>query len=1163
MNLNFKIKFAIIIAVTVIFSIFIIADMNKYVGEAKVNYQNTSVFDFSSIKSSFDQEQSEMYNKYKSEGLTLSVDSNIISLINSQTSNNLDISLMSEEYLENIYDFDISIVDSYDPSVDIHLSTLAGQYSQFTYNSVASDSNTVYAYSYSELPYNLYASVTNGMELEIITTELIWNYINVQFPSHNITLMDINNSGEGDEGDLLSEYEIYDYFINEDYHDEIFFITDSNIYFEYMNTYDHITKNTASYEVKFDTQYSFLGAEDQDTLNFFSTIFATEMITEYLDYINNNIYYDILSNTLTNSELNIDNNLINLLSSLDTIYVGVYEGQLPLTYIINDNFEGYYIEMFDKFAELFMFYDVNIEYVSFSGEDFDVNDYDNFIYTNYFKLTGERENYYFSTYSVENEYRIISKNDKTTYSDISEISGKVAFPEYLTDYEYLFDILPEENFTYCTTTENCISMLDNNVVEYIVIEDATVDYYSSIGKDYTINLAIHDLNIPGYISVPNTFSYAEELMEIINILYPTIDSSELFDDVYIAYNKYLIDYKEANTVHSNLSLFLVFYFIIILIITITILLDYKRQNSNTVNRIDKLVKVANIGILDLTLRKLDSVNEGETDSDPIQVHSNYNMINHLGITKYTFDDLVQRYAFKGKDFVNTIHAFSTNKSNNFKKIKQGTTIEEFVEILKKEGEFDDVTIHHKLGKSGVEKYLKYNITASKFRSKVEYNTIVDDTTHIYKQNELLKDLAYKDRLTGLYNITKLNEDFKNKVFYHYITLNISNFKFYNDSYSSSFADKLLKMFANKLTSLACNKCSIYRVIADEFIIMTKHKKQDDILKLIAGVKKNCSNIQVNNTTKVKLDMYFSITEYKKSNYKDFTQFTGEFEIKTQISKLGQRSYFISDDQIKRFSFSRNIQGEVFKLEDFKDFEIHLQPKVNPLNSTCVGAETLIRWKHPEHGIIPPLEFLDKFEKLERMSLLDEFVLNQTCIAYNKLYDKGLIDDNFVISFNLSAQSILEKDFVEMITTTLDRHKVKYKNIGIEILESFDLQNHKYLIKSFKELHDLGMKISIDDYGAGYSNVYTVSLLPFTSLKFDKSILDNIDTDEDKRKLFSDLVMLNRARGHELITEGVENSQQVEIIKDLKVKQIQGYFYSKPLNVDDFTSFIKSFNLSKK
>ncbi len=1159
MNRVIKIKLIIALAITALFLGLITADINRVAKITPVEYSSATYFDLNSIMDTFSEKENDLFNYYTENGMKFGVDSRVISLINANNGTGINVRDMLETYLEQIFGFDVTLVSEDDPSVDLHQSTLSGKYSEFTYSGVAANHHTVYAYSYNELPHNIYSSISKGLELEIVTTPVVWNYINEQFPSHNLTLADTNGSTTSDDDDLLSEYEVYSYFIDEDYSDNIFLISNNNIYFDYISTYDNLTQDINYYNVNFDSQYTFFGAKDMDTLKFFEKLFTPELMSEYNQVFKNEIYFDIVNDMIQESEFNTDDNLINLLSNLDTIYVGIYEGQHTLLYTINGNYEGYYIELYNRYAELLKYYNINIEYVSYSDPNFDVTEYDNFIYNNFYNLTGVREEYYYSNYSIINQYRIISKSDKSTYTEISEISGKVALPSYLTDYEYLFDILPEGSIEYCESTNICFDMLDNNKVDYLISDEHTVDYFNANGKSYLINLVLHDLAVPGYVAVPNTFDYADSLMELLNILYPTVNTEELYNNVHLTYEKYLDEYNEVNTKYSLVWLLLIFYFGILLIIAITILLDYKKQNSKTVNRIDKLVKVTNIGVLDVLIKNKYLNNSEEIVSltqNEVQFYTNYNLISLLGITRYSFDKERQRYIINSDDFMNTVVSYSSNKTNSFKRVKHGTNVIDFLSQIMG---LEEITIYHNIPKKNDEKYLKYTISHSKHRTTVDYNAIVDDTTHIYKQNELLKVLAYKDSLTRLCNVTKLHDDFNNKTFYHYITLNISNFKFYNDSYSSKFADKLLKIFAEKLTLTLSTKSEVYRIISDDFIIMTKYKDKKEVEALVSSIRKRCSTIQVNSNTKLNIDMYFTITEFNRKNYKDYNQFATEYELKSQISKVNNGNMYISDKEIEDYSFSRNIQGEVFKLKNFKDFEIHLQPKVNPFDSKCVGAETLIRWIHPKHGIISPLLFLDKFEKLERTNMLDQFVLEQTCIAYNKLKEKELIDNNFVISFNLSAQSILETDFVKMITSTLDKYKVSYKNIGVEILESFDLQNHKYLIKSFKELHDLGMKISIDDYGAGYSNVYTVSLLPFTTLKFDKSLLDDIDTDSDKCKLFTDLVSMNRSRGHDLITEGVENQAQVDIIKELNVTQIQGYVYSKPLNVRDFTGFIKDFN----
>ncbi len=1156
MSKNIKIKFILIALLTLMF-LTLISRENRIASKIKeVEYGNTTVFELESTLDSLNYYERSLLEYYQANTLVFHIDDAILKNLNMNDYTKSNVNTMLINHIRDLYGIDVTITNTHE-NADLYLDTILSKQDNIIYADTPTLSNSVQVYSHNKVNQNLYALIADGQPKEIITTEEVWNYLNSEFDSHNISLVDINNDGVSDTGDLVEEYELYDLFIQEENKESIFLVRESNYHFSYMAIYDSITQDFTYFNYVFDSQYSFFGASTEVELNFFNKIFSKEMLSSYYAMTKINIYHNIIDQQIQNSSLNTNDSFLNWLNNLDTLYIGTYEGYYPYAYDINGKTEGYLVELFKNYQSLLDFYNVEVEYISYATDNFDHTMYKNFIYSNYFRLTGERNSYYYSSYYLENSYRVASTDDIKTYNSIYEIEGKIAVPTYLSDYYHIIDILPTEQIVYCDTTTKCFELLDSGKVSYYIVETEVLKYHNLLETKYHVNYVINDFNIEGYFSIPDTFEDAEYILELLNILYPTISEQSLYSQVELTLNKYVNNYLNANNMDSNHIYFVVSYFILLLVITITIIIDYRNQNANSRSQIENIVKTSNVGLFGakITYGYAKTTRSGDIKITPdeFKLYMNINMIKTLEIGDFYLNSTEGRNYINEIDFLNTIGGYLDKERNIFVNTTKSTTL---TDLFKATLEQESITIQHNTSKSNEQLFLKYTVTSSRNKQGISIDAIVNDTSYIHKKSEFFKELAFSDQLTGIFNQTKLEHDFNTLDFKYYLTINISNFKHFNTTYNRNYADELLKSFSSQIDGILSDDSNIYRIIADDFIIMSNLNTDNDVETLVHNIKELASETTVKEISTVNVETYISISYFDKTKYEDFTSFAKEYSLKLHISKSNKYGLYIPDDSLKSYDFERIIQGEVFKLKSFKNFEIFLQPKINPKDSKCIGAEALIRWNHPEYGYISPLSFLDKFEKLGKMDLLDKFVLEETCIAYNKLREENLISNDFVLSFNLSSRSILKTNFVLMITTTLDKYNIEYSNLEVEILESFDIKNYQHVTDSFFELYNKGVQIAIDDYGSGYSNVYTMSSIPFNTLKFDKSIVDNIDSNSEKYKIFNNLTEMHNTLGHKVLLEGVETQSQIDLIKDMNVFAIQGFYYSKPLPYLSFKEFLK-------
>ncbi len=1145
-NMNF-----IFIAITTVICVtWLTFDILKSNEVVDIEYELVNDFNAEEIISTFTDDELELFNEYRENGMTVFIDPVLLTL-NEQNELGTKLRTNFQNFMLQAYGIYVTIVNSDDDlsQIDLHASSVNDRYEELQYSLLANSYSTITAYSQSEIPRNIFERIVQGEEVEIITTRLTYNYlIDTIGDLENLKLAEIS----GSESNLANtEGDLYNYLIDPTYSDAIVLAVDNNLFFNYRYEYGKFFESESFYSTPFDVQYTYLGSNNDIADSLKSKLFSSSWVSEYTNFVQKTNYPDIISHMISRSFLNDDNGLNEYLENIETIKLGAFYPYFPYLFDVNGIQEGYHVIMFEHFDNILTNYDFEFEFVSY--DEIDYNTQTDFIYTNFYDSLSNTGNYIYSDYYITDYYKVVSKDDRTTYSTLAQIEGKIAIPNYITDYVYLLDSFAEDDIIMCSSPLNCKTLLDDDEVDYMLVADANYNYFNSLGSNYKTNFT-STIAFDGFYAVNADDPNALYLLELINILLPTINHESLYNLSLTSYENYIAEYNFANANDSSTLLIIIIYVITLLIFAVFTVYKYRQQSNKSAQKIKDLVKVSNIGMLSV---KVEDVYENNDKSTiPTQVakyYLNLNLIRKLQITNYSFDITKNMYYVLRDEFTSTIKAYLRSSDNTAYELSTDSSVDSKMKDVAK---LKVLTILHKTLKTKEDLYLKYNISKSDNSSEYTFSGLVTDTTFMHTQYKLLEDIAYVDKLTNLYNVSKLQEDLKTNNYNYYITLNITKFKFFNESYGSQIADIILAELATKLKKLLGKENSAYRMVADNFLILSNYKDKKDVEVLLAKITSECSIIRLEEyIDDIKLNLRFTLSDLDYSKYKDYSDFSSEMFVRNSLGK-NTKDYYINEEEYEKITFLRNLQTEVFKLETFDDFEVYFQPKINPFTNKCFGAEALIRWNHKVHGRLSPVNFISKFKRLGKIGRLDKFVLSETCKVYNLLSNEQIVDENFKISLNLSEFSLLHLDFSKKISEVLEEYKVNYKNIEIEILETVDLQFNMEIVEKIKELHELGMTVSIDDYGRGYSNVYTATLLPFTKLKFDKTIIDDIDTNPEKCKMFKDLVEMNRSIGHDILAEGVEKESQVEIIKEIGISEVQGYVYSKPLPLSEFKKFLK-------
>jgi len=250
-----------------------------------------------------------------------------------------------------------------------------------------------------------------------------------------------------------------------------------------------------------------------------------------------------------------------------------------------------------------------------------------------------------------------------------------------------------------------------------------------------------------------------------------------------------------------------------------------------------------------------------------------------------------------------------------------------------------------------------------------------------------------------------------------------------------------------------------------------------------------------------------------------------------------------------------LGGGLRKGIEEEQFILHYQPKMALPDEKVVGAEALIRWVHPELGMISPDQFIPLAEESGLILPLGEWVIRRACRQLQEWRKAGYPD--IKLSVNLSSRQFMQADLVDMVERVLEETGVDSKYFELELTESMLMVDAQQSIEKLHSFRKLGLTLSIDDFGTGYSSLAYLKKFPIQTLKIDRSFIHDLGLDSDNDAIVKATIAMANSLNLKVIAEGVENRAQVDVLNKYHCQEVQGYLFSKPLNSDDFLAFLES------
>lgn len=432
-----------------------------------------------------------------------------------------------------------------------------------------------------------------------------------------------------------------------------------------------------------------------------------------------------------------------------------------------------------------------------------------------------------------------------------------------------------------------------------------------------------------------------------------------------------------------------------------------------------------------------------------------------------------------------------------------------------------------------------------------------DITDRKAAEERIKYLANFDVLTGLPNRTQLEDHLKyamsmakrSNAHLAIMFLDLDRFKEVNDTLGHSVGDSILVELAKRLRAALREEDSIARLGGDEFIVMLPGVDELGAVKVaekLQGVIKQPCAVGAH---ELSLTASIGIALYPDDGV-DLETLSKNADSAMYRAKQDGRSTYRFFTQEMQAHAARNLMlsNALRSALEHEQFQIYYQPQIAAHGDRVIGVEALLRWRHPEMGMVSPAEFIPIAESNGQILAIGEWVLSRAVAQLKAWMDKGY--PPMIVAVNLSAVQFRHPDLPALITRILDETGLPPEYLELELTESVAMDNPQAAIAVMNKLHERGIRMSIDDFGVGYSSLSHLKKFRIYKLKIDQSFVRDINTDAEDRSIVMAIIRLSKSLGLRVIAEGVETQGQLEFLQEQQCDEVQGYFFSRPLPAEE-------------
>ncbi|KAA9008406.1 EAL domain-containing protein [Paenibacillus spiritus] len=425
---------------------------------------------------------------------------------------------------------------------------------------------------------------------------------------------------------------------------------------------------------------------------------------------------------------------------------------------------------------------------------------------------------------------------------------------------------------------------------------------------------------------------------------------------------------------------------------------------------------------------------------------------------------------------------------------------------------------------------------------------------VFLDRHVLERMAYHDPLTGLPNRHGLERYFEDEflanrygsVFF----VDLDRFKAINDTLGHDIGDMLLEEAARRLLKLRQEdgRGRVFRLGGDEFLIAIpgcgREEAKEEALRILSEVKRpyriEGNELYVTASIGISLSPTHGMDRSSLMKAADTALYTSKDSGKNKFSIFDQE---MNRHQVRRMSLEKDLRKALARSE----FMVVYQPKWDSLLNVTVGLEALLRWRHPEYGIVSPAEFIPIAEETGLIVPITYWMLHEVC-SQNMLWHKESIAE-VAVSINMSAKMFETDDLYEVVEEALSRSGLPPHYLELEITESIAMNNMEETVAQLSKLRSLGVRVSLDDFGTGFSSLGNLDEIPVNTLKIDQVFIRKSKM-HSKKAIISNIIAIAGNLNMDVVAEGVETPEQIELLQSLGCRVMQGYYYGRPMAVSE-------------
>ncbi|HET8708172.1 MAG TPA: EAL domain-containing protein [Pseudomonadales bacterium] len=447
--------------------------------------------------------------------------------------------------------------------------------------------------------------------------------------------------------------------------------------------------------------------------------------------------------------------------------------------------------------------------------------------------------------------------------------------------------------------------------------------------------------------------------------------------------------------------------------------------------------------------------------------------------------------------------------------------------------------------------------------------VIQDITERKAAEQEIEQLAFYDLLTQLPNRRLLQDRLKQALAAvtrkeesgALLFIDLDNFKSLNDTLGHDMGDMLLQQVARRLESCIRETDTVARLGGDEFVVMLtglsehalKAAEQTEVIseKILAALSQpfQLSSYEYRTTTSVGATLFNaehgSIEELMKQA--DIAMY--------QAKQAGRNTLRFFDQQMQKSIAARvELESDLHKAIEKQQFQLYFQIQVDEFNHP-VGAEALIRWPHPERGIVSPAQFIPLAEETGMILPIGQWVLERACEQI-KAWQANERTRHLVLAVNVSVKQFRQVGFAAQLEAMVTRYGINPQLLKLELTEGMLLENVEETIATMSALNKIGLRFSLDDFGTGYSSLQYLKKLPLDQLKIDQSFVRDIASDSSDKAIVRTIIAMARSLNLNVIAEGVETEEQRQLLLDSGCQHYQGYLFSKPVPIKDFETLLR-------